>query len=66
MIFFTINPIHKTKSGCGDLITGQKVAVRTGTLEGVTHVRFGSEADMCDAKAYVRSGPIADIREVQH
>ena len=22
--YLTINPIHKTKSGCGDLITGQK------------------------------------------
>ena len=22
--FLTINPIHKSKSGCGDLITGQK------------------------------------------
>jgi hypothetical protein len=55
---------------------GSIVLSQTSTVEGPMHVRFGSEADMCAAKAmsalspkadmfsalgHVRFGPIADI-----
>src|SRR5262245_54974395 len=36
-------------------------AIKNNTRNGATHVRFGSEAEICSAKRDVRFGPKADI-----